>query len=256
MNKWQTTRNTYEAAALCALDIEPKPVTMRDLKSGVEYTDWNLQTASTEDPSRNTLPFVTGELRMSFNSGELAKKTPLHPYLIALRAMHNRGRLLDAQRGTAMRLVEEAPGSFVLEKGSERTAVTGPHIVTANQDLAISLIGIGCAIIGIEHNGNQHIYKVARYAKKPASMPDMPVIDGGVLMQELKADAFYPARRWEHFPLQMHALHCLREMRKHQQCNRYIAVKHKTYNVKGAAFKENATDHAKAHVQKTLGIKI
>jgi hypothetical protein len=52
MKSWQTTRNTYEAAALCSLDIEPRPVTMLDHKSGASYTDWNLKPTSTDDPTR------------------------------------------------------------------------------------------------------------------------------------------------------------------------------------------------------------
>lgn len=260
MKSWQTTRNTYEAAALCSLDIEPRPVTILDHKTGQEYTDWNLKPASTEDPTRNTKPFITGELRRDFNNGkpinELAT-TPLHPYLIALRAMHNRARLIEAQKGQAMRLKEEAPGSFILERGSDSTTPAGPYIDTADMDLALCLIGIGCDLVGITNTGSAHVYRVTRYARRSSVLPsEAPAIDGGELMRALRDDLLFPARRWEHFAIQSHALHCLRELRRHQHADRYIAVRHKTYKVRGAAFRENSNSESLAHVQKTLGIKI
>lgn len=261
MHAWQTTRNTYEAAALASIDIPLKPVSMRDLKTGAEYTDWNLapnnQSVLDDDPVRTPRLFITGDLRRDFNNGkpigELAAQ-PLHPYLIALRAMHNRNALLAAQKGVAMCMKEEALGSYILERGTQRTPLP-PVITTVDLDLAVALIGIGCAIASITFNGVDHAYTLARYSIAPA-LEGTSRLDGGLLMHDLRANLIFPARRWEPFAIAIHALHCLRELRRQQHSDRYITVRHKTYTARGAAFKENAPGHTLAAVQHRLGIKI
>lgn len=264
---WQTTRNTYEAAALASLDIPLKPVTMRDLKSGSEYTDWNLAGSNqsvvegqADILAREARLFITGHLRRDFNGGKLIgdlAAQPLHPYLIALRAMHNRHALLDAQKGIAMCSKEEAPGSFILERGPQRPTLP-PYIDTPDFDLAVALITVGCALASITHNGTQHVYRLTRYSQAhPVASSQQPArLDGGLLMHDLRANKIFPARRWEPFAIAIHALHCLRELRKHQHASRYITVRHKTYQVRGAAFKESAASDVQAAVQKKLGIKI
>lgn len=258
MIAWQTTRNTYEAAALASLDIALRAVKMTHYKSGTEYTDWNLARTSSVDPDRNGRAFITGVLRRDFNNGtlqgELATQ-PLHPYLIALRTMHNRSRLLDAQKGKSMRLVEAAPGSYLLEHGSSSM----PHeatLTTADQDLALALIGVGHALLTLTHNGTAHVYTIARYALTPELTPQAPRADAQLNMTALRTNALFPARRWEPFAIAIHALHCLRELRKHQQSEGWITVAHKTYLDKGAAFRADAPGHTLAQVQRRLGIKI
>ena len=264
MHAWQTTRNTYEAAALASLDIPLKPVAMRDFKSGCEYTDWNLAPnnqaiieGTTDIPVRNSQLFITGQLRRDFNNGkpigELATQ-PLHPYLIALRAMHNRNALLAAQKGMAMAMKEEAPGSYILERGTQRTPLP-PFITTVDLDIAVALITVGCAIASITHNGIAHVYTLSRYSIAPGAV-DLPRLDGGLLLHDLRANTIFPARRWEPFAIAIHALHCLRELRKHQNSNRYITVRHRTYTVRGAAFQESASSAVQAAVQTKLGIKL
>lgn len=271
MNAWQTTRNTYEAAALASLDIPLKPVAMRDFKSGTEYTDWNLAPnnqsiveGATDLPVRNSQLFITGQLRRDFNNGkpigELATQ-PLHPYLIALRAMHNRNALLAAQKGVAMCMKEEAPGSYILERGSQRTPLP-PFITTVDLDIAVALITVGCAIASITHNGVCHSFTLARY-QQPSTIVNngsatvnLPRLDGGLLLHDLRANTIFPARRWEPFAIAIHALHCLRELRKHQNSNCYITVRHRTYTVRGAAFQESASSAVQAAVQAKLGIKL
>ena len=267
MQSWQTTRNTYEAAALASLDIPLRAVAMRDLKTGHDYTDWNLvpnnqgivEGLTDGVPLRNSRLFITGVLRRDFNNGkpigELATQ-PLHPYLIALRAMHNRNALLEAQKGNAtMCLKEEAPGSYLLERGLQRLAKLPPFIVTADLDTAVALITIGCQLVSITHNGDAHVYQLTRYSIAPP-LPDVPRLDGGLLVHDLRANKLFPDRRWEPFAIAIHALHCLRELRKHQHSNRYITVRHRTYTVRGAAFQESAPSEVHARVQKTLGIKL
>lgn len=262
MQAWATTRNTYEAAALAALDIPVRPVTMRDFKSGTEYTDWNLapNNQSVVDgeivPERNARLFVTADLRRDYNNGQIIgalATQPLHPYLIAVRAMHNRARLIEAQRGKAMHLQQEAPGSWILQPGAGSVRSGIAYIDTPDQDLTLALIGIGCELLSSTHNGTAHVYRVARYAHP---VGDAPAIDGGTLMQALRANELFPARRWEPFAISIHALHCLRELRKHQHSTRFITIKHKTYQVKGAAFRESATSAVQAAVQNKLGIKL
>lgn len=262
MQAWATTRNTHEAAALAALDIPVRAVTMHDFKTGNEYTDWNLAPNNQEVvngtlvPDRHARFFVTADLRREHNGGQLTGSLavqPLHPYLIALRAMHNRARLMEAQKGKPMHLKQEAPGSWILQPGHGSLISGIAYIETSDQDLAIALIGIGCDLQNITHNGNRHVYRVSRYARISG---EAPAVDGGVLMQALRANEIFPSRRWEPFAIAIHALHCLREMRKHQHSAKFITIKHKTYQVKGAAFREAASSAVQAAVQRKLGIKL
>jgi hypothetical protein len=261
MLAWQTTRNTYEAAALASLDIALRPVKMTHYKTGQEYTDWNLARTSSVDPERHARAFITGVLRRDFNNGkiigELATQL-LHPYLIALRAMVNRTRLIESHKGSAFRLVEEAPGSYLLERSKEaiRRPVNEATLKSADQDLVIALIGIGHDLLDVTNNGSGHTYTVARYARPLTTQPNAPRADCEPLVKALRSNALFPARRWEPFAIALHALHCLREMRKHQQSGGWITVAHKTYLDKGAAFRADAPGHTIAQVQHRLGIKI
>lgn len=261
MLAWQTTRNTYEAAALAALDISLRPVTMRDHKTGQQYTDWNLARSSTVDPARHGRAFITGVLRRDFNGGNLIGELAtqlLHPYLIALRTLINRTRLITAHKGGSFRLVEEAPGSYLLESSRE-AIVARPHEATfqsTDQDLIIALIGIGHDLLNVTHNGTGHIYTVSRYARPATLEPNAPRNDCQPLIAALRANEIFPARRWEPFGIAIHTLHCLREMRKHQQGSGWITVTHKTYRDKGAAFRADAPGQTLTQVQHRLGIKL
>ena len=260
MLAWQTTRNTYEAAALAALDIALKPVAMQDLKSGTQYIDWNLDRVSTVDPERNGRPFITGELRRDFNGGKLIGELAtqlLHPYLIALRTLINRTRLIESHKGGSFRLIEEAPGSYLLQSSQQSVnPVNEVTFTSADQDLILTLIGIGHDLLNVTHNGNGHTYTVARYARPLTTQPNAPRLDCQPLITALRANQIFPARRWEPFGIAIHTLHCLREMRKHQQSGGWITVKHKTYRDKGAAFRADAPGQTIAQVQHRLGIKI
>lgn len=265
---WQTTRNSYEACALTQLDIMIQPVSMRDAKSGSEYTDWNLAAASTVDPERHGRPFATGILRRDFNGGKLKGElaaTPLHPFLIGVRILHNRARLLEAQRGTAMRQIEEAPGQWLLEPGGgqQRTAFLPPFLTTQDQDLTLALITCGHQLVKIDGSPGAHVYTLTRYSSAPSlpvspspSLPVLPRTDASVLMHDLRSGALWPARRWEPFAISIHTLHCLREMRRHQHSGRWITVSHRTMTVRGAAFPESASGDLLQNVQRKLGVKI
>jgi hypothetical protein len=222
MLAWQTTRNTYEAAALGSLDIALKPVPMQDHKTGQQYTDWHLASVSSVDPERNGRAFITGALRRDFNSGKLIGELAtqlLHPYLIALRAMVNRTRLIESHKGASYRLIEEAPGSYLLQ--STKEPVNPVNEVTFQ-----------------------------------TTEPNAPRTDCEPLIKALRSNTLFPTRRWEPFAIAIHALHCLRELRKHQQSDQWITVSHKTFRDKGAAFRADAPGHTIDQVQRRLGIKI
>jgi hypothetical protein len=260
MLAWQTTRNTYEAAALASLDIALRPVKMTHYKTGQEYTDWNLARTSSVDPERHGRAFITGVLRRDFNNGtlqgELAAQL-LHPYLIALRAMVNRTRLIESHKGGSFRLIEEAPGSYLLQSTKESVnRVNEVTFQSSDQDLVIALIGIGHDLLDVTNSGAHHVYTVSRFARPLTTQPNAPRADCEPLVKALRSNALFPARRWEPFAIAIHALHCLREMRKHQQSGGWITVAHKTYLDKGAAFRADAPGHTLAQVQHRLGIKI
>jgi hypothetical protein len=260
MLAWQTTRNTYEAAALGSLDIALKPVPMQDHKTGKQYTDWHLASVSSVDPERNGRAFITGALRRDFNNGKLIGELAtqlLHPYLIALRTMVNRTRLIESHKGASHRLTEEAPGSYLLQASKE--AVNPVNEVTfqsQDQDLILALIGIGHDLLDVTHNGTGHIYTVARFARPLTTEPNAPRTDCEPLITALRSNTLFPTRRWEPFAIAIHALHCLRELRKHQQSGQWITVSHKTFRDKGAAFRADAPGHTIDQVQRRLGIKI
>ncbi|WP_395734095.1 hypothetical protein [Prosthecobacter sp.] len=252
---WQTTRNTYEAAALNSLKIGVRPVTMRRNQSDAhDITDWNLQPAS-EDGRYNT-----SELRQSFNAGNpkglLATET-LHPYLLALRAMHNRSLLIDAQNGRSMRSIEAAPGSWILEPGhAVPSDLIGDYIETVDQDRAIALIGLGSAIIQITGPKGSHIYRLTRLSLQSKLLPTTPRADNGTWSILHRMQGVFPAHAETHFGRQLHALHCLRELRKNQYTSRFIIINHRTPFHKGAAVNEKASSEDKARVQRVLGKKI
>lgn len=262
---WQTTRNTFEAACLSALDIPVRGVHMLDHKTGQRFTRWNLQRDNSvpegENPPANFRPFVTGQIRNDWNNGkpigELAA-TPLHPFLIAARTMHNRQRLLDAQKGKTMRLVEAAPGSWMLEPGPPSQLLHGEFwFDTPDIDLAVALITIGCALITITSNGNTHVYRLTRFSRSP-SLPisPSPSFDSGDLKDALRSNALFPARRWEPFAIAIHVQHCLRELRRNQEGQQWIVVRHRTFDVKGAAFRADASSEEKLAVQNKLQVRI
>lgn len=252
---WQTTRNTYEAAALASLKIGVKPVTMRRVQSstGHDLTEWIMQPASEDGLHR------TGVLRNEFNGGKLQgtlATTLLHPYLIAMRAMLNRNRIMDAMKGRPHHLHEDAPGSWILQAGSARLASIGPIIATVDIDHAVALSTIGCPLIKIEHNGKDHVFTLSRYALPCTATPNAPRIDGGQLYADSKAGRLFPARKDEPFASALHALHCLRELRQRQHSTCFIIVSHRTPFHKGAAFNEAASSATKSTVQRTLNVKL
>lgn len=252
---WQTTRNTYEAAALNALKIGVKPVTMRRVQSSTDHdlTEWIIQPVSEDGLYRS------GVLRAEFNGGKLQGSlatTLLHPYLIAMRALLNRNRIMDAMKGRPHHLHEDAPGSWILQAGSARIAHTGSTISTVDIDAAVALITIGCNLISITHNGKDHVFTLSRYALPSAISPNAPRIDGGQLYLDSKAGLIFPARKDEPFAIALHALHCLRELRQRQHSNTFIIVSHRTPFHKGAAFSESASSTMKATVQRTLNVRI
>jgi len=261
MLAWQTTRNTYEAAALASLDIALKPVPMQDHKTGQQYTDWHLASVSSVDPERNGRAFITGVLRRDFNGGKLIGELAtqlLHPYLIALRTMVNRTRLIESHKGASYRLIEEAPGSYLLQASKEAIVARSTEVTfqSQDQDLILALIGIGHDLLDVAHNGTGHTYTVARFARPLTTEPNAPRTDCEPLITALRSNTLFAARRWEPFAIAIHALHCLRELRKHQQSDQWITVSHKTFRDKGAAFRADAPGHTIDQVQRRLGIKI
>jgi len=252
---WLTTRNTFEAAALASLKIGARPVTMRKNQSDThDITEWNLKPASDDGLYQTSL------LRQSFNNGKpkglLATET-LHPYLLACRAMHNRSRLLDAEHGRPMRSIEKAPGSWILEHGhAPPSDLTGPYIETPDQDRAIALIGLGSALIQITGPKDHHIYFLTRLSLQSKLLPTAPRTDNGSWSILHSMQGVFPAHAQTHFGRQLHALHCLRELRRRQYSKIYIIIQHKTPFHKGAAIAQNAPSEDKARVQRVLGKKI
>ena len=262
MQAWQLTRNTHEAAAFAALDVPVRPVTARDHKTGEEHTQWTLGTASTVDPARAGQVFRTGEIRRDFVNGSAQgalAATPLHPFLLGLRALHNRVMLLRAQRGQAVHALRVAPGSYLLHAGSDGAPpapATLPRVITTDLDMAVALLNIGCRLLGITHNGREHVYTLARVANADPDLLQQGAVDGGALLQAARADAIFPARRWEHFPHALHTLHCLRELRARQHSTVWLTIRHRTYRHRGAALPEHADSAQQAHVQRTLGVRL
>jgi len=252
---WLLTRNPYEAAALNALQIGAKPTTMRRNESAAkDITEWTLQPVSTDGF------YNTSELRKAFNDGKpqgILATQPLHPYLISLRAMANRHHLLDAQKGRSMRSVEEAPGSWILEPGHYTAAETsGLFIETVDQDRALALIGNGSALISITGPKDNHTYRLTRLALPSRLLPDQPRADNGIWYLRHAEQKLFPEHAASHFGQQIHALHCLRVLRRSQYADRFIIVSHKTPFFKGGAIHEKADSTTKAAAQRNLGVSI
>jgi len=249
MQSWLRTRNSLEAAALEALDIPVHSVSMIDHRTSESRTDYNLA-----ESSDLTVPgaqaFRTGVVRATFADGTM---DATHPFRATIAAMHNRSRLLEAQRGTTMGFKGSADtpvrSLYLLEPCPRRPfAAETPSLKTFDQDLAIALITNGAEIIDITHDGNRHIYTLSRLT--PAR------IDLEPHWTAYKQNAVFPALRWHPFGLAIQALHCLRERRKIIHTNRYITIAHRTYTHKGAAIPEKAEGAMFSQIQTTLGVKI
>lgn len=252
---WQMTRNTYEAAALASLGIGVQPVTMHKHDStSHDITEWNLQPRSADGLH------ITGQLRSAHNGGKLQGlflAEPLHPYLIALRAMHNRSALLDAQTGRSYRSTETAPGSWILEKGTAPASdLAGAYIETTDQDRAIALLGVGCGLISITGPEGAKRYRLTRVELPSTLFPGRARADNGSWYALHSMQGVFPAHAESHFGRQLHALHALRELRKHQHTTRFIIVSHKTPRHRGAAFNDQAQGTVIDTVRRTLGTKL
>ena len=252
---WLVSYNPYEAAALNALGIGARPTTMRKNESTAkDTTQWSLMEASADGR------YHTSALRKDFNAGTpqgiLAIET-LHPYLIALRAMTNRHRLDDAQKGRPMRSVEEAPCSWVLEPGYHTPAeLSGLFIETQDHDRALALIGAGSALISISGSEGNRTYRLTRLALPSKLLPDQPRADNGIWYLRHANGTLFPEHAASHFGQQIHALHCYRVLRRTQFADRYIIVAHKTPFFKGGAIHEKADTTTLLNAQKNLGVKI
>lgn len=252
---WLTTRNTFEAAALASLKIGARPVTMRKNQSDThDITEWNLKPASDDGLHQTSL------LRQSFNNGKpqgLLATELLHPYLLAVRAMHNRSRFLEAQTGRPMRSIEAAVGSWILQAGHPLSSeISGPYIETVDQDRAIALIGLGSGLIQITGPKDHHTYRLTRFSLQSNLLPSAPRSDNGLWYARHRDQTVFPEHAETHFGRQLHALHCLRELRRRQYSKIYIIIQHKTPFHKGAAIAQNAPSEDKARVQRVLGKKI
>lgn len=252
---WLRTRNSLEAAALEALDIPVASVSMLDPRSGLQRIDYNLGPDS-DLTVPGAKPFRTGQIRADFAAGTLPAD---HPYRITLAAMHNRSRLLEAQRGTSMIFPPPpptppptppaAPSFYLLTPGpSLQFPAETPWLKTFDQDRAIALITCGAQIIDLTHDGNHHIYTLTRLTPH--------CIDLEPLWTAYKTNTVFPALRWHPFGLAIQALHCLRERRKRTHDQRYLTISHRTHTFQGAAVPEHAPGEMLGHVQKTLGVQI
>lgn len=256
---WSTTRNTFEAAALAALGVQVRPITGIDHHTGQKVTDWNLAAIATPAHDGDAA-WSTGVLRRDTASGALEKLTPLHPYLIGLHAFHNRNRVLDAMKGTSMITEMIVPGLHRLQRGPQpQLPPLTPQIKTADLDLVIALVTCGSQIVSIRKDGDDHEFHVTRFpvgTRCAASDLPVPAFDGHTAMHAYRAGTLWPARRHEPFAIALHALHCLRELRKREHSNQFLIIRHRTPFTKGAALNPNAKGHALGHVQKTLGVSI
>ncbi len=253
---WQNTRNIHEAAALASLHIGVQPVRMliKNQSAAHDITEWNLQPVSEDGVHHTTV------LRRSFNNGNpqglLATET-LHPYLVAARAMHNRHHLLDAQKGRAMRSVEVAPGSWILQPGHYTPVeLAGAYLETVDQDRALGLIGNGSALISITGPDGSRTYRLTRLALPSTLLAGTPRADNGLWWTRHRDQTVFPEYAASHFGQQIHALHCLRELRKRQNSTRFLIVQHKTPFCKGAAISEQSKEDVLSRVQRTLGVKL
>jgi len=252
---WQNTRNIHEAAVLASLKIGVQPVRMliKNQSDAHDVTEWNLRPVS-EDGVYHTSP-----LRQAFNNGTLRGlflTETLHPFLVAARAMHNRHQFLDAQKGRAMRSVEAAPGSWILEPGHYTPAeLAGAYLETVDQDRALALIGNGSALISITGPEGSRIYRFTRLAL-PSTLLAGPRADNGIWWTRHRDQTVFPEHAGSHFGQQIHALHCLRELRRRQHSTRFLIIQQKTPFHKGGALKENAPSDVQARMQRTLGVRL
>lgn len=258
MLSWLLTRNTYEAAALAALYIPPRPHRVEDhARKRAPVIEWTLSPESTPDNPAG-VTFSTGALRQQAADGTLEKTQPLHPYLIALQTMHNRERWLDfIKAGKAMVATPTTPSFHPsttppLQFFKLTPAPGGPlpsaalFFETHDLDLAIALsTAYGAGPRSAEGPDGQKLYKLS--VRALTDLDEMKAWRAGTLNIRLLKTPFAIA---------LQALEALRECRRHMESNRFIAIT--TGPRRGAFLNEKALrDHVATTAIKTrTGIKL
>ena len=172
---WIKTTSVNLAAAVATLGIPIKSDQTTDIRSG---TQWKTLLLGLESLPRTEIGLIAGEddtppapvvrtkqILELVRSGKLEQADPAHPALDALRALHNRERLLDwMHKGTRYRVAKSsrAPRSQLVAGEEPESVKSFPKLFkTGDLKIVASLAVFGVPVARIEGGGGGHQFYMA-----------------------------------------------------------------------------------------------
>lgn len=154
--------NTKLAACMAALGFPWKVEPIHHASSGQLVTQFMFGGPSV----RPQFARYAASIARQHEAGALQKQDSAHPLCIMMRAQHNYDRLLDAHKGTPMRLKSEAGGRITAYyPGPENIVFSDPgmeKVETEDLALAAALGLVGLPVIRITGTSPLHRYILPR----------------------------------------------------------------------------------------------
>lgn len=154
--------NTKLAACMAALGFPWKVEPIQHGGSGRLITQFMFSGCSV----RPQFARYDAAIARQHDSGALQQREPMHPLCVMMRAQRNYDRLLDAQKGTPIRLKSTAGGQMTgYAPGPENQMFQDPKLELVETDdlaLAAALGGVGLPVIRIEGAAPRRRYILPR----------------------------------------------------------------------------------------------
>ena len=184
MESWSAPeRNTQTAACWAALGFPIRVEKQLDANSGFQACVFFIgEHTAPGFPKRNL-----SRERQAYQSGDMERDTPLHPLLMAMRAMHNFNVLMDwIKQGDQRRLKPVANGqAMIYTPGTAHTA--DPVIVqTGDIDACAALATLGVPVCAIDGHGNQHRFSLPHLGLDMMGGQGIYNTDAAQLLKELR----------------------------------------------------------------------
>jgi hypothetical protein len=193
MEQWTSTLDTRIAAAIGTLGVPTRIETTYVEVTGQRVSRIHMALCSLD------LVYQTKKIIHGYQTGELERLDPTHPFLTIQRAYLNRMAILDLQNQGKFQRLATVPGTCLWQYVPSNTGLPGVApglqtevIRTSDLKLVAALGVIGIPLLAIEGGTGNHAYFLPRYG--PAGYLGQTV-DGLALMQAWRADK--QATPWE-----------------------------------------------------------
>jgi hypothetical protein len=185
MEQWSAPEsNTQLTACYASLGFPIRVEKQLDSSSGHRACVFFIGEATAPGFPANRLSTVQKDYR----EGTMELQTPMHPLLVAMRAMHNLNRLIDwIKKGEQQRLKYiNGRQSTIYESGTAH-APEAVMIQTGDIDAVAALGVIGVPVCGIDGYGNAHRFSVPALGMDIMGPLGEYAIDAAELLKELRA---------------------------------------------------------------------